>query len=89
MILAIPNSRRVMCVKCNKDFCNIYKARRHLKYVHATVNMSVSCHLCESVLKNKNTLQDHMREMHNVFSRGKRKENVLMEDFEFETISTD
>jgi uncharacterized Zn-finger protein len=46
--------------KCMKSYDNKYALNRHIRNIHGSHAIPHTCHICQAVLKNKNTLQNHI-----------------------------
>jgi len=67
---------RIRCVECEKTFTNIQNARRHVRSLHGDSG-GFSCSICDVSLINNRTYNDHMREKHNVYRKGKYNSSKL------------
>ena len=61
---------RIVCIECKKTFTNRQNARRHVRSLHSETG-ECFCHICNVSLTNIRTFNDHMRERHNVYKKGK------------------
>ena len=61
---------RIVCIECKKTFTNRQNARRHVRSIHSETG-ECFCSYCNVSLTNIRTFNDHMRERHNVYKKGK------------------
>ena len=61
---------RIVCIECKKTFTNRQNARRHVRSIHSETG-ECFCSICNVSLTNIRTFNDHMRERHNVYKKGK------------------
>ena len=61
---------RIVCIECKKTFTNRQNARRHVRSLHSEAG-ECFCSICNVSLTNIRTFDDHMRERHNVYKKGK------------------
>ena len=58
---------RAECCVCGRDFLQKSDAKRHILSVHSTVKQQVQCDYCQLILKNKNSLNAHLRAQHGIY----------------------
>ena len=67
------NGDEGQCLECGKRFNQFSSARRHHALVHRPPTPGrapvVTCHICHSVLRNKQYLRDHLRKVHGIYQR--------------------
>ena len=65
--LAALKTGGYQCLLCGKLFSIIYNAKRHIENVHESIDRRVSCHICQSIYKNKSVLENHLRKDHGIY----------------------
>jgi hypothetical protein len=63
---AFVAGRYSSCPHCLKRI-HKHSLARHIKNVHASITMLLECELCDSLLKNIDSLKKHMRDQHGIF----------------------
>lgn len=58
------------CLACGKDFPSRGNGKRHVETLHLEAPQ-FTCHLCDRVLKNKNSYQNHLNLMHGIKKRSR------------------
>ena len=58
------------CLACGKDFPSRGNGKRHVETLHLEAPQ-FTCHLCDKVLKNKNSYQNHLNLMHGIKKRSR------------------
>ena len=64
-ITNVHTARKVSCEICHK-WLHPNGVRRHIQEIHGE-NQSVKCDICGKTFRNKSSLQDHLRQIHNVY----------------------
>ena len=58
------------CLACGKDFPSRGNGKRHVETLHLEAP-NFTCNLCDRVLKNKNSYQNHLNLMHGIKKRSR------------------
>eukprot|EP00096_Caligus_rogercresseyi_P002604 TRINITY_DN147_c0_g1_i1.p2 TRINITY_DN147_c0_g1~~TRINITY_DN147_c0_g1_i1.p2 ORF type:complete len:107 (+),score=13.19 TRINITY_DN147_c0_g1_i1:469-789(+) len=65
----LRNGSGGICLVCCKKFSQISSAFRHFSLIHTKSSQEVSCSVCGKTIKNKVSLDQHMRTIHGVYKR--------------------
>jgi len=59
------NSGKMQCLKCFMTFSHLSSAKRHYRNRHLN-SETVTCKFCKRILKNKDSLSEHVRTIHGI-----------------------
>ena len=60
------SGRYSQCVHCEK-WIHKHSMTRHIKNIHLAAHLVLQCEHCDSLLKNTDSLNKHMRDLHGIF----------------------
>ena len=79
--MELPDTGRVQCLLCGKDYSSKRKAKVHILTLHRAPNdksLQSKCDLCGKIYKHEINMRDHLYKVHHIRRRQQKQEN----DFE-------
>lgn len=64
-LVELVDAGRVLCLKCNRKFCNFRVGKRHFATAHQ-VNEPAMCKICSKTYKNRISRNEHMKRVHGI-----------------------